>query len=194
MYNSSASGLFDAYWANRCTRAVLPYKFRSQTWVIPVCDFIFLCDDSCILLSYLIEYNAAFISTRRMNRRWHGDGIVGPLVKDQVPDSAKPFDLSRTSELKNESPEVSWRIVPRFYYRSKVNLGLNSSPPSLINDMTFLQVFIVNFDQLSNTILLCELAVADNNFEILRARTDLMTINLKEASQIDPDRKPRSLE
>lgn len=60
--------------------------------------------------------------------------------------------------------------------------------------MTFLQVFIVNFDQLSNTILLCELAVADNNFEILRARTDLMTINLKEASQIDPDRKPRSLE
>lgn len=84
-----------------------------------------------------------------------------------------------------------------------MNLSLNSPPPSLINDKTFLQVFTVNFDQLSNTILvmtsliissLCELAVTDNNFEILRARTDLMTNNLKEASQIDPDRKPRSLE
>lgn len=128
---------------------------------------------------------------------------MASLVKDQVPDSAKPFDLSHTSELKERTPEVSSRIFPCFYYRSKVNLSLNSPPPSLINDKTFLQVFTVNFDQLSYTILvmtsliissLCELAVTDNNFEILRAMTDLMTNNLKEASQIDPDRKPRSLE
>lgn len=66
--------------------------------------------------------------------------------------------------------------------------------------MTFLQSFIVDSSRSAerpNTIF-CKivvvrakviLAVKDCNLENFRARTDLMTNNLKEVSQIGPDRK-----